>query len=124
MHASSNERRTGAAEFSIVDIAAAMGRAQNADRGANGRIATPLLKLPGLRIVLVSMAAGATWPEHATAGRITVQPLAGEIRMRAEEREIALRPGHVAAFAAGVSHDVTAVTDAMFLLTVARPSLD
>ena len=111
-------------QFSLIDLRTAVDRARSADHGSTGRLTTPLLSLPGLRLVLVSMRAGAEWPQHSTPGRITVQPLAGEIRMCVGDTEIALTEGKVAAFAAGVVHDVVAVTDAAFLLTVARPNLD
>lgn len=112
------------AEHVIVDLNVALERVRSADHGATGRLATPVASLPGLRIVMVSMNAGAVWQEHSTAGRITVQPLTGEIRMRAGTEEMALTPGKVAAFASNVKHDVMAVTEAAFLLTVARPDLD
>lgn len=111
-------------DFGVVDLNAAVEHDRNADHAAAGKLTTPLLSLPGLRLVLVSMTAGAVWKEHSTPGRITVQPLRGEIRMRAGSNELALAPGRVAAFAANVKHDVEAVTDAAFLLTVARPNLD
>ena len=118
----SNESQAG--EFAKFDLPEFLERVRASDHGSTGRLTTPLLSLPGLRLMLVSMRSGASWPQHSTPGRITVQPLAGEIRMRACEKEISLHVGSVAAFAAGVPHDVVAVSDAVFLLTVARPNLD
>lgn len=120
---STSSNQPQADQFSTVQVTAAVERVKNSDHGPTGRLTIPLLSLPGLRLVLVSMRSAATWPEHSTAGRITVQPLAGEILMRASGTEISLHVGAVAAFAAGVTHDVVAVTDAVFLLTVARPDL-
>ncbi len=88
------------------------------------RVSRPVAQLPGLRLLLVSMREGAHWAEHATAGRITVQPLTGQIRMRAAGTDVPLGVGQVGAFGANVAHDVFAITDAVFLLTVARPELD
>ena len=88
------------------------------------RVSRPVAQLPGLRLLLVSMREGATWAEHSTAGRITVQPLSGQIRMRAAGTDVRLGVGQVGAFGANVAHDVFAITDAVFLLTVARPDLD
>jgi quercetin dioxygenase-like cupin family protein len=111
-------------EFRTLDLDDELQRAQKSDHGATERLTLPLASLPGLRLVLVSMRAGTSWPEHCTPGRITVQPLSGRIRMRIGDSEMDLRPGHVAALAASVKHDVNALTDAAFLLTVARPKLD
>jgi quercetin dioxygenase-like cupin family protein len=107
-----------------IDIAKAAAQLRREDHGPTGRLTRVLITLPGLRVVLVSMKADAAWKEHSTPGRITVQPIAGHIRMCSAAGEFDLRPGNLAAFAGGFPHDVFAEEARMFLLTVARPNLD
>ena len=107
-----------------VDFTQELERARCEDHGPTGRSTRLLVNLPGLRVMMVSMRGGSGWKEHSTPGRITVQPLAGRIRMHYPEGELDLRPGNLAAFAASVPHDVAALADSVFLLTVARPSED
>ncbi len=114
----------GGPQHGLIDLTAELANVSTKDHGASGRLAHPLISLPGLRVVLVSMKSGSQWTEHSTPGRITVQPLSGQIRMRWHSEEATLRPGHVLALASGVPHDVTAESDAVFLLTVARPQAD
>lgn len=84
-----------------------------------GRRAETLVKRPDLRVVLVTMRAGAELREHDAPGTITVQPLQGLFAFSTgdEEREIA--PGDLISLAAGVRHAVRAIDDGAFLLTLA-----
>ena len=60
-------------------------------------------------------------PEHKAEGRISVQVLSGHIRLRASGRTFSLRPGGLLAIDQGVSHDVEALEESAFLLTIAWP---
>ena len=111
-------------QHAIVDLTSELTQVAGMDHGASGRIAHPLVSLPGLRVLLVSMKRGAHWLEHSTPGRITVQPLFGEIHLRWQHNDALLSSGKLAALASNVPHDVVAETDAAFLLTVARPQAD
>ena len=111
-------------QHAIIDLTAELNGIIGKDHGTTGRIAHPVASLPGLRLVLVSMKSGAQWTEHSTPGRISVQPLTGQIRMRWHGEQATLTPGRVLALAGGVPHDVAAESDAVFLLTVARPQAD
>lgn len=107
-----------------VDLNSELASIAAKDHGESGRLAHPLVSLPGLRVVLVSMKLGAKWSEHSTPGRITVQPLRGQIRLCWHGEEATLSSGRMLALAGGVPHDVVAETDAVFLLTIARPQAD
>ena len=111
-------------QHAIVDLTAELSGLAAKDHGGSGRIAHPVVSLPGVRVILVSMKAGAEWTEHATPGRITVQPLTGRIRMSWHTEETTLASGRLLALASNVPHNVVAETDAVFLLTVARPQAD
>ena len=87
--------------------------------GVSGRRAETLLKAPDLRVVLVTMQAGAELQEHTAPGTIAVQPLRGRFVFSAggEERELAV--GALVSVAGGVRHAVRAISDGAFLLTIA-----
>src|SRR5690348_5813321 len=100
----------------IADLNAELAKVSAMDHGASGRLTHPIVSLPGLRALLVSMKAGARWDQHATPGRITVQPLSGRIRMSWHNEQATLKTGNMLALASNVPHDVVAETDAVFLL--------
>jgi quercetin dioxygenase-like cupin family protein len=87
----------------------------------SGRRAETLLKTPRLRVVLVTMQAGAELHEHAAPGPITVQPLQGKFTLLVEGEERDIAKGALAAVESGARHAVRAVEDGAFLLTIAWP---
>ncbi len=86
---------------------------------ASGRNAKTLVKFPDFRIVLVVLKAGVVIHEHRTAGRISVQTLAGRIRMHVHEQTLDLPHGSVLILDHAVKHDIEAVEESAFLLTIA-----
>jgi quercetin dioxygenase-like cupin family protein len=87
----------------------------------SGQNARTLVKYDGLRIVLIALQAGASIPEHHTEGQVSIQAIAGHIRVRAEGRSFELRPGGLLALEQGLPHDVEALEESAFLLTIAWP---
>jgi len=85
---------------------------------AAGRRAETLIKDDRLRVVLVTMRAGATLHEHTAPGPITIQVLGGRfgVTVAGEGREMG--SGALLALASGVRHAVTAREDGSFLLTI------
>ena len=59
-----------------------------------------------------------TWVEHRTAARISVQTLAGHIRLRLPDRTMELPAGQLLVLDQWVPHDVEAEEDSAFLLTL------
>lgn len=86
-----------------------------------GRNAKTLVKYEDFRIVLTAIKGGTSIHEHHSAGRISVQTVAGHIRMHALGREVDLPEGHLLVLDRDVRHDAEAVEDSAFLLTVAWP---
>lgn len=86
-----------------------------------GRNARTIVKYPDFRVVLMLVKAKMRIEEHQADGRISVQTLAGHIRMRVTGKDIDLPVGHLLALDHGVRHDVEALEDSAFLLTIARP---
>ena len=86
-----------------------------------GRSSKTLVKHGDLRIVLISMKANTRMHEHATAGRISVQTLSGHIRLHLPEQAVDLPAGHLMALDQSVPHDVEALEESAFLLTLSWP---
>jgi quercetin dioxygenase-like cupin family protein len=88
---------------------------------ASGHSAKTLVKHDDFRIVLTALKAHTRIPEHRNEGRISVQTVRGHIRMRALGRTFDLPTGRLLALDQGLPHDVEALEDSAFLLTIAWP---
>lgn len=86
-----------------------------------GRGSRTLVKHPDLRVVLISMKAHTRMHEHVAAGRISVQTLSGHIRLQLPDQAVDLPAGHLLALDQCVPHDVEAVEESVFLLTLSWP---
>jgi quercetin dioxygenase-like cupin family protein len=80
-----------------------------------------LVQYPDFQITLRQMKAGAHIPNHHNPGRICVQTVMGRIRMRADGKIFDLPKGSILVLDRAVMHDVEAVEESAFLLTVALP---
>ncbi|MBZ5584034.1 MAG: cupin domain-containing protein [Acidobacteriia bacterium] len=87
----------------------------------SGRNSKTIVKYSDLRIVLMAIRQGTLIREHHSDGRISVQTVAGRIRLHAAGKEFDLPPGHLLALDRGLRHDVEALEDSAFLLTIAWP---
>jgi quercetin dioxygenase-like cupin family protein len=87
----------------------------------SGRNSKTIVKYGDLRIVLTELQKGATIREHHSDGRISVQTVVGHIRMHADGKEFDLPSGHLLVLDRGMRHDVEAMEDSAFLLTIAWP---
>ena len=103
------------------DLAAEIEKLRHEPAYENGRNAKTMAKYEDFRIVLTAIKGGTRIQEHHSAGRISVQTVAGHIRMRALDREFELSQGRLLVLDRGVEHDVEALQDSAFLLTVAWP---
>ena len=74
----------------------------------------------GLRQTLIALAAGRLLAEHHNTGEATVQVLRGRVRMHSNGDCWDGRPGDLL-IVPRAAHDVEAVEDAVFLLTVTKP---
>ncbi|MBV9282528.1 MAG: cupin domain-containing protein [Chloroflexi bacterium] len=79
-----------------------------------------LLKEPDLRIVLIALKTGGRLEEHHASGPISVQGIEGRLRLRLPEGGIELAPGQLVTLESGIRHDVEAMEDSAFLLTIGR----
>jgi quercetin dioxygenase-like cupin family protein len=88
---------------------------QEGDRNAN-----TLLKEPNARVVLTALRQGARLQEHQTAGWVVIQTVAGRLRVRALGQTVELPSGHLLTLEPNVAHDVEALEESVFLLTLAQ----
>lgn len=84
----------------------------------HGHAARTLVKTPTLRIVLVALARGRRLAEHCVREPISIQVLSGRIRVDLPERPVDHGVGRLMSLDPGVPHDVQALTNTAFLLTL------
>jgi quercetin dioxygenase-like cupin family protein len=87
-----------------------------------GHFAKTLFKKPDFRMVLISMDKGSILKEHHADGTISVQVLKGSIRFTAEGEDYRLGAHGVLTLGASIKHEVEALEESAFLLTIAWPS--
>lgn len=110
-----------AAPYLEFDIGSELEQLRREGRWRSGQNAKTLVKYDGLRIVLIALKAGSRIPGHQTEGRISIQTIVGHIRVRAQGRSFELRSGGLLALDQGLPHDVEALEESAFLLTIAWP---
>ena len=86
----------------------------------HGRATHAIVSFPNLKLFVIYMPAESVWSEHSTPGRIAVQVLRGHIIMTANGKRYELSAGCGAAFDSDIKHEVHALSEAWFLLTVAH----
>ncbi len=86
------------------------------------RDARTLVDEPGFGVVLTALKDGTTLRAHRTDGWVQVQALAGELRLHVGEQTVDLARGHIVVLEPRVSHDVQAIGESAFLLTIGRLS--
>jgi quercetin dioxygenase-like cupin family protein len=110
-----------AASYLEFDIARELEQLHRETGWQSGQNAKTLVKYDRLRIVLIALKARSKIPEHQTEGHISIQTVVGHIRVRAQGRSFELRSGGLLALDEGLPHDVEAVEESAFLLTIAWP---
>lgn len=87
-----------------------------------GRSSKTLAKYPDFRIVLVLMKAGTLMNDHRAEARISIQALRGKILLHVpDQKSVELSAGQLLTLDCGIHHDVEALEESAFLLTVAWP---
>ena len=83
-----------------------------------GHTAKTLVKHHDFRIVLIALKAGTRIGEHKTDARISIQALRGRLLLHLPELEVELLAGHLLALDRALPHDVEAVEESAFLLSI------
>jgi len=80
-----------------------------------------LVKEPDFHIVLTAMKSGARLAQHKAAARVSIQVLSGHLSVSAHDQTMELPAGHLLVLDRNIPHDVVALVDSAFLLTLAWP---
>lgn len=86
-----------------------------------GRSSKTLVKYHDLRIILILMKAKTRMHEHKTTARISVQTISGHIRLHLPKRAVDLPAGNLVALDQCLEHDVEALEESAFLLSISWP---
>jgi quercetin dioxygenase-like cupin family protein len=85
------------------------------------RNAKTLVKHADLRIVLIAMKRGTRMEGHKTDESISIHALRGSLRLHLPEQTVELPAGRLLALGRSLPHDVEALEDSSFLLTISWP---
>ena len=94
--------------------------AESWQRGT-GRSSKTLVKYPDFHVVLVLMRANTRMNEHHVDGRFSMHVLQGRLRVRLPEDLIEVSGGELIAVDYGTNHEVEALEESAFLLTISWP---
>ncbi len=83
-----------------------------------GRNSRTLIKAPDLRVLLVTGKKGTVMNEHRADGSVTILAVAGAVRLKLEDTNVELKPGELLGLDRGLWHDVEALSDCVFLVTI------
>ncbi len=109
-------------EFSEFDLNAELTQLEREPPWATtGHNAKTLVKYPSLRVVLIALKQGGRIPGHETDGRISIHTISGHVRVHAAGRVFDAPVGRLLAFDRNVRHELEAVADSAFVLTIAWP---
>ncbi|MDQ2642888.1 MAG: hypothetical protein M3020_03670 [Myxococcota bacterium] len=102
--------------YDLASIDAEMRREDAYNR--EGHTGRTLVREQDLRIVLVVMKAGARLAEHQANDTASLQTLSGNVRLKLPETAIELPAGRLLVLERGLRHDVEAISECAFLLTL------
>lgn len=80
-----------------------------------------LFKKPDFRMILISMEAASKMKEHHVDGTSSVQVLKGQIRFSTQGHAYEMRAGSLLTLGASIPHEVEAMEESAFLLTISWP---
>jgi quercetin dioxygenase-like cupin family protein len=86
----------------------------------DGHTARTLVREPAMRVVLIVMRAGARIAQHRSQETASIHTLAGHVRIALPDRTLELPTARLLVIAPGLPHDLEALGDSAFLLTLAR----
>ncbi|MGH9448910.1 MAG: cupin domain-containing protein [Terriglobia bacterium] len=87
----------------------------------SSRNSKSLVKYPDLRIVLIALKSGKRIEGHKTDESISIQVLSGKLRLHLPSQTVELLHGQLLTLERGLPHDVEALEDSSFLLTISWP---
>lgn len=116
MHKSPESTEQGA-KFTLTEVSQELrGEAQYTQSGHASRT---LVRSDDQRVVLSVLAANARIAEHQAPGTVSIHVLSGRLRFSLPSGAVELGTGELLVLHGGLKHDVLALSDAAFLLTLA-----
>lgn len=109
-------RPASASDFDLSHEVAALRRGPQ--YAATGHAAKTLFRRPALRVVLIALGRHEELKEHRTSQPVLIQTLDGTIRVALPERAVEPGVGGLVVVESGVAHDVIALTDSAFLVSM------
>lgn len=113
-----HEVGTLTAPLLTLDLNREIEQLKSEERWQSGHTAKTLAKYSDFRIVLIVMKSGGRLEKHRTEGRISVHTLNGRIRFTTAARSVELGAGQMLTLEHDIPHDIEAVVDSAFLLTI------
>lgn len=110
-----------AGTFTEFDLPAEIDRLRSETTWDSGQNSRTLVKYEDLRVVLIVLQTHSRMAEHKSEGRISVHVVSGHIQLKAAGRTFNLRPGGLLTLDRAVPHDVEALEESAFLLTIVWP---
>lgn len=110
-----------AGPFLEFDLNAEIDRLHAENTWSTGRNARTLVKHDDFRLVLTTLRSGIRIAEHRTDGQTSIHVVRGHLRLNAVGRAFDLRSGGLVSLDHRESHDLEAIEDSAFLLTMAWP---
>jgi quercetin dioxygenase-like cupin family protein len=109
--------------FILLDLAAEVELLHMQESWRKGtHTAKTLIKEPDLRIVVIALRQGGRIEKHRAPGRISIQTLTGRLHLQVRGQMIDLPAGRVLVLDPDTTHDVEAIDESAFLLTIAWPA--
>ena len=90
----------------------------------NGRLSKLLAKHSDFRILLMIMKPGVLMQEHKTDARISIHVLSGRLLIKLSGQSVELPAGHLLVLEKALSHDLKALEESAFLLSISWPHGD
>jgi quercetin dioxygenase-like cupin family protein len=111
-------------QFTQLDLAQEVLNSEQTKPWQTGHTARMLFKKADFRMVLISMEKGVVLKEHHADGTISVQVVKGSLRFTAQGEAHTLQTHSLLALGASITHEVEALEESAFLLTIAWPNAD
>jgi quercetin dioxygenase-like cupin family protein len=110
------------ADFAKFDLPREIADSAKKKPWPSGHFAKTLFKNSDFRVVLISMERVARLNAHHADGTISIHVLQGAIRLNAQGKTHDLRASSLFTLAPSIKHDVEALEDSAFLLTISWPT--
>jgi quercetin dioxygenase-like cupin family protein len=105
----------------LVDLQREIEKIPEIQGNATDRHTKVLVKVDDFKLVMISLNKGAHIHEHKAPGRILVQTLKGHIQFKLPTETLEMPKGSLITVEPHVPHDVTALENSVFLLSIFTP---